>query len=82
MRQGKRWLEAESAPACQVARALLVSRQSVYKKPKPRQRLRRPTPRPQLRELQAPLALDPPPSRSKRRSPTWAGATSPTATAS
>lgn len=52
-------LAAETAPACQIARALLVSRQSLYKQSRPRRPVRRPAPRPQVRETPVDLKLDP-----------------------
>lgn len=51
MAQGRKWLDGEVAEPSAIARALLVSRQSLYKQCKPRLRIVKPAPRPVVREL-------------------------------
>lgn len=61
MEQGKKWLAGDVAAPATIARVLLVSRQSLYKKTKPRQlRIVKPAPRPVVREvvISAPIGPD------------------------
>lgn len=51
MEQGRSWVAGEIADPSTAARALLVSRQSLYKKCKPRLRIVKPAPRPMVRAL-------------------------------
>jgi putative transposase len=60
VRVGKRLMAGEAAPVSQIAEALLVSRQSLYKPSRPRRPAGRPAaPRPQLREVDLGERLDP-----------------------
>jgi putative transposase len=58
--QSKKWLAGEVAEPATIARSLLVSRQSLYKKCKPRQlRIVKPAPRPVVREVIVDVAIGP-----------------------
>ena len=56
---GKKWLAGEVAPAWRMARALLLSRQSLYKPRQVRKPLIRPVPRPVVRELASDVKVSP-----------------------
>lgn len=56
---GKKWLAGEVAPACRIARALLVSRQSLYKPRRARKPLVKPLPRPVVREVAIDVKVSP-----------------------
>ena len=59
MKLGKKLVEAEVAEVSVIAKALLVSRQALYKKSRERRPVRRPAPRPLVRETGIELVLDP-----------------------
>lgn len=56
---GKKWLAGEVAPACRIARALLVSRQSLYKPRRVRKPMVKPVPRPVSREVAIDVEISP-----------------------
>ncbi|MDQ6945024.1 MAG: transposase [Actinomycetota bacterium] len=56
---GKKWVAAAVAPVSRIAEALLVSRQSLYKVQRIRQAVRRPRPRPVMRELDLDVQVGP-----------------------
>lgn len=59
MELGKKWVAAAVAPVSRIARALLVSRQSLYKPQRIRQAVRRPRPRPVMRDLDLDVPVGP-----------------------
>ena len=59
MEVGKKWLAGATSPAWRMARALLVSRQSLYKPRQVRKPLIRPVPRPVVRELAIDVEISP-----------------------
>lgn len=57
--QGKKWLVGEVAAPATIARVLLVSRQSLYKKRRVRRPVAKPVPRPVSRELAIDVEISP-----------------------
>ena len=59
MNIGKKWMAGDVAPACRIARALLVSRASLYKERRARRPVIKPMPRPVVRDVGLDVRLSP-----------------------